>query len=181
MWRGTAFYASFWKDRAYVQVLHRAGTRIVAVDLRTGISTPFGTVRADGLHELTPNAAGTRLAGDSSKEGIGDPRLVVIDLTRRPISGRTIPLPTHPVGSTHWITGDTFAWVGGDAIRTYSSALRLLGRVSGWTAGNAAVIGRTAYGVSGNGALVSAQLPAGDVHLVRRLPGRAGLIVSGTR
>jgi hypothetical protein len=181
MWRGAAFYASYSRQRAYVQVLARGGTRIVAVDLRTGASRSLGAVREDGLHALTPNVAGTRLAGDSYKEGIGNPRLVVIDLARRPIAARSIPLPTDPVGSTHWITGDTLAWIGGDAIRVYSSRLRLIGRVSGWAAGHTELIGRVAYGVTADGALLSAKLPTGGVRVVRRLPGRPSSLVSAAR
>ncbi len=181
MWRGNAFYASFWKQLAYIQVHARGGTRIVAVDVRTGSSRSLGTVRADGLKELTPNAAGTLLAGDSYKEGIGDPRLVVIDLAHRPISARTIPLPTDPLGSTHWISRNRLAYTGGDAIRIYTSALRLTGRVSGWTGGSSALVGGTVFGPDQNRALVSASLPSGPVRVVRRLPGRADSIDSAAR
>jgi hypothetical protein len=134
-------------------------------------------VRASGLYQLTPNAAGTRLAGDSFKEGVGDPRLVVIDLARRPISARSIPLPIDPVGSTHWIHNDRFAYFGADRILVYSATLRLTTRIPGWKGQHAAIHGTTAFGVH-RGALVAAKLPAGPVRVVRRLPGTPAVIGS---
>ena len=180
-WRGSAFYASFWRNFAYVQAHARAGTRLVRVDLRTGAAKALGTVRPWGLYELVPNAAGTLLAGDSYKEGIGDPRLVVIDLTRRPISARTIPLGTDPVGSTVWTGRHTLAYLSDGVMRLYSASLRPRGRISGWTAGDGVVIGSGVFGVRRGGTLLRADLRSGKVRVVRRLPGKTELIASAAR
>ncbi len=180
IWRGNAFYASFRKGFAYVQVLDRGWTRLVTVDLRAGTATRLGTVPVCDAYQLDLNRAGTRLAGDTFCEGVGDPRLVVIDFARRPISARTIPLPTQCCGFARWLRDDRFAYFSGGRILVYSAALRLSARVSGWTGGYAALIGPTAYGIGRNGALVSSKLPSGPVRVVRRLPGRPGVIVSAT-
>jgi hypothetical protein len=181
LWRGKAFYASFWRNVAFVQAHARAGTRIVRIDLRTGAAKPLGTVRPWGLYELVPNAAGTLLAGDSHKEGIGDPRLVVIDLSQRPITARTIPLRADPVGSTLWLTRDTLAYLIDDTMRTYTASLRPTGRIPGWDAADGVVVGRSAYGVTHSGGLIRADLATRKIRLVRRLPGKSELIVSATR
>jgi hypothetical protein len=181
LWQGRAFYASFWRDVAFVQVLVHNGTRIVRVDLRSSAAKSLGTVRPWGLGALVPNGAGTRLAGDSYKEGIGDPRLVVIDLSPRPISARTIPLRTNPIGSTVWLTADTFAYLTKNSMRLYTASLRPRGRIAGWTAGDGIVIGRKAYGVTHGGALIRADLETRKVRVARRLPGTPSVIVSATR
>jgi hypothetical protein len=181
LWRGKAFYASFWRNVAFVQAHARGGTRIVRIDLRTGTAKTLGTVRPWGLYELVPNATGTLLAGDSYKEGIGDPRLVVIDLSRRPISARTIPLGADPVGETLWLTGDTFAYLVDGTMRTYGASLRPTGRIPGWTAADGVVVGRKAYGVTHGGALIRADLATRKVRVIRRLPGTPQIIASASR
>jgi hypothetical protein len=184
LWRGTAFNASFWRNVAFVQVLGRRGTRLVSVDLRTGQAKLLGNVRATGLHDLSPNAAGTKLVGDSFEEGCRTApcaHLVVIDLQSHPISARRTPLPTGCCGSARWIPGDRFAYFSGGRALIYRSALQRVGRISGWTAGNGVVIGRRAYGVTPGGALIRADLPSGKVRLVRRLPGEPEFIASASR
>jgi len=181
IWQGRAWYASFTEHFGYVQVDPAFRTTVVAVDLRSGIATKLGTVRVGGAYELTPNPAGTRLAGDSYEEGSGDPRLVVIDLERRPITARTIPLPTQCCGSTRWLRDDQFAYFGGSAILVYGAGLRRVARVSGWRTGYPALIGSTAYGLRIDGALQAAKLPSGAVRVVRRLPGEPSVIVSALR
>ena len=176
MWRGKAFYASFVKRTAYIQAPHHPGTRIVAVDLRTGDTRDRGTVRVWGFHQLTPNASGTLLAGDSSTEGGFNSRLAVADLTRRPIRARTIPLPAECCGFARWLDNDRFAYFSGTRILLYTATLQPVGKVSGWIAGEAALLGRTAYGVNLRGALVRAQLPSGPVQIVRRLPGKPEVV-----
>lgn len=134
IWQGTAWYVSFRERIAYVQVLGSVGTTVVAVGLRTGVTQKLGAVPVHGVYELTPNPAGTRLAGDSYLDGSGDPRLLVIDLTLRPISVRTIPLPTQ-FGSTRWLRDDRFAYFGGSGkILVFNATLRLTSRLSGWKA-----------------------------------------------
>lgn len=179
IWRGKAFYTSFWKRLAYVQALDRAGTTLVAVNLRTGTAKKLGTVPASGIYQLTPNPAGTRLASDSYEEGSGDPRLVVIDLERRPIEVRTIPMPID-FGDVLWLPDGRFAYLAKDKILVYTSRLRLSTRVSGWNARSTAVLGSRFIGVGRFGKLLRAQLPSGRMGVVRRLPGRPYVIVSAT-
>ena len=181
LWRGGAFYASFWKQAAVVQVLAGTRTKLLAVDLRNGSTRALGAVRVHGLYELTPNATGTMLAGDSYKEGIGDPRLVVIDLASRPISARTIPLPAGCCGVARWIRNDRFAYISGRHWFVYTPKLQLAGRILNWPGGDAAFLGGTAYGVRPYGALVRAELPSGPVRIVRRLPGTPTVIASAAR
>jgi len=178
IWQGRAWYASFTEHFGYIQVDPAFRTTVVAVDLRSGTAKKLGTVRVGGAYELTPNPVGTRLAGDSYEEGSGDPRLVVIDLERRPITARTIPLPTQCCGWTRWLRDDQFAYFGGSEILVYGAGLRRIARVSGWRAGYPALIGSTAYGLRLDGVLQAARLPSGAVRIVRRLPGRPDVIVS---
>jgi hypothetical protein len=187
IWRGRdAGYPSFRERIAYVQIDNRAGTTIVAVDLRTGAARKLGTVPVYSAYQLIPNPAGTRLAGNSFVDYSGDPRLLVIDLERRPASVRTIPDPAQ-FGDIRWLRDGRFAYFGGNylgrdgPILVYSSALRLSARVSGWKAGYPpALVGSTAYGLSFKGALQVAKLPSGPVRIVRRLPGAPSVIVSAT-
>lgn len=182
IWQGKAFYASFWKHFAHVQVLDRVGMRLVTIDLRTGTTKKLGTVPVYGAYQLVLNPAGTRLAGDAYEEGCRArcARLVLIDLERRPISARTIPLPTQCCGFARWLRDDRFAYFSGERILVYTAAMRLSARVFGWKGGYAALIGRTAYGLTLRGALVSTKLPSRPVRVVRRLPGEPDVIVSAT-
>jgi len=182
IWRGRAWYASFKEHFGYVQVNPAFGTTVMAVDLRSGTAKKLGTVPVGGAYELVPNPAGTRLAGDSYEEGSGDPRLVVIDLERRPISARTIPLPTQCCGSTRWLRGDRFAYFSGGPILVYSAALRLSARVSGWNAVGAVTVGSTVFGLHPlNGTLLAVKIPLGPVRVVRRLPaGVPNVLVSAS-
>lgn len=180
IWSGKAFYASFGRRSAYVQVIARRRTRIVTVDLRTGTAKTLGTVPVCGAYQLAPNRAETRLAGDTFCEGVGDPRLVMINLETRP-TARTIPLAAHCCGATRWIGNDRFAYVSGQRIRVYDGALRPIGGVSSWRGGPGAIVGGTAFGVTLNRTLVAARLPSGPVRSVRRLPGQPNLIFSAVR
>jgi hypothetical protein len=118
IWHGIASYASFGNRLAFVQVPDLKGETIVTVSLHTGAVEKLGTVPVYGVHQLVPNPAGTRLAGTSFVDGSNDPRLLVIDLKRRPISVRTIADPTD-FGDTRWLQGDRFAYFG----NRYSGAL----------------------------------------------------------
>lgn len=179
IWRGEAFYAAFWKHLSYVQTIDRE-TTLVAVDLRTGTAEKLGTVRAYGIYQLTPNRAGTRLASDSYTEGVGDPRLVVIDLERCPIKVRTIPMPID-FGDVHWLSDDRFAYVTRDKVLVYTSRLRLSSRVSGWNARSSAALGSRLLGVGQFGRLMQVHLSSGQIRVIRRLPGRPSVIVSASR
>jgi len=168
-WRGPAFYASFKGREAFVQVL-RNGTTIVAVDVGTGTTRRLGTVPVNGVQQLVFNPARTKLAGESHIEGVGNPRLVAVDVTSRPISSRNIPRPVS-FGSTHWLGNDRIAYFGGRGeILVYDVRLKLRARGRGWRAGPPAIVGRTAFGIDRRGRLVSARLPRGPQRVVRRLP-----------
>lgn len=180
IWQGMAWYVSFQGRIAYVQGLSSTGTTIVAVDLRTGTAKRLSTVPVFGAYELTANPAGTRLAGDSYDEARACcPRLHVVDLKRRPISVRTIPRPTE-FGSHLWLRDDRFAYFAGGEVLVYTPALRISARFSRWNVWSTARLGAGLVGVSRYGQLLRAQLPTGPVRVVRRLPGRADVIVSAT-
>ncbi len=182
IWRGWAWYASIRGHSAYVQVL-AAGTAVVTVDLRTGAAKKLGTVPVYGAYQLVLNPAGTRLAGVAYEEGcrVACAHLVVIDLGRRPISARTILLPTECCGYARWLRNDRFAYFSGGPIRVYSAALRLLARVSGWNAVSSATVGSTVFGVHpSDGSLLAVKLPSGAARVVRRLPGWPEVLVSAT-
>ena len=179
LWRGSAFYTAFWKHFAYVQALDPGGTTLIAVDVRTGIAKKLGTVSIDGIYQLAPNRVGTKLASDSYAEGSGDPRLVVIDLGRRPIAARTIPMPVD-FGDVVWLSDDRFAYLAKDKILVFTSQLQLSARISGWRARSTTVLRSRLVGVSRLGRLLQAQLPSGRIRVVRRLPGEPYVIVSAT-
>jgi len=183
IWQGRAWYASFTERSAYVQVLPGYfRPMMVAVDLRTSIAKKLGPVSVVGANELTPNRAGTRLAGDSFEEGCRGAscsKLLAIDLERRPISTRTIPVPNE-FGSTLWLSDNRFAYLREDKIRVYTSLLRLVTRVSGWNAGSTAALGSRLFGVDRFGKLFLVQLSSGKIGVVRRLPGESYVIVSAT-
>ena len=182
IWQGRAWYASFAERLAYVQVLPSYfRPMMVAVDLRTGIARKLGAVSVFGANELTPNPAGTRLAGDSHEEGCraSCAHLLVIDLERHPISDRTITVPNE-FGSTLWLTDNRLAYLADAKILIYTSRLRLLTRVSGWNASRTAALGSQLFGVDRFGKLFRVQLPSGKIGVVRQLPGEPYVIVSAT-
>lgn len=179
LWRGAAFYASFGKRVAFVQVLRGLETHIAEVDLVTGVVRGLGTVPVCGPYQLALNRAETLLAGDSHCEGRSQAqRIVVINLVSRPISARKIPLPSPCCGDAEWLDNDRFAYFTGRRILVYDARLRRLGGLRSWPAGHGAVVGSTAYGVMPGGAVVSATLPSGGVRVVQRLPGTPELITS---
>jgi hypothetical protein len=179
LWRGSAFYASFGRRVAFVQVLRAAGTGIVEVDLLTGTVRDLGTVPVCGAHQLDLSRTERHLAGDSHCEGRSQAqRIVVIDLASRPISARRIRLPAACCGDAKWLDNDRFAYFTGGRIIVYDARLRRLAGLSTWPAGHGTIVGGTAYGVTPGGALVSATLPSKRVQVVRRLPGTPEFITA---
>ncbi len=184
IWTGIAWYASFVRNRAFVQVLEKTGTALVEVDARTGATRRLGTVPLP-LYQLAPNDAGTRFAGESTVEGSDCcQRLVVLDAVRRPMALRHITLTGGTVGSGGelWLSNQRFVFLGPkDEARVYTKGLRLVVRIRSWKAekGTAAV-GGTLFGLRANGALITAGLPAGRTSVVRRLPGKPSVIASAT-
>ncbi len=182
IWRGEAFYTSFWKHLAYVQGLDRGGTTFIAVDLRTGIARKLGTVPDFGIYQLAANPAGTRLASDAYEEGCRArcARLVLIDLARRPIVARTIPMPID-FGRVLWLSNDRFVYLVKDKILVYTSHLRLSTRITHWNARSTAALGSKLFGVGQFGRLLRVQLPSSQIRVVRRLPGEPYVIASATQ
>lgn len=178
LWKGTAYYASLTPTVAYVQDPRSRGTTLLAVDLRTGKTTKVGTVPIYDVFQLVLNNAATRLGGASYHEaGACCPRLVVIDLTRRPISLRAIAPPTE-LGPSGWLGDDLFAFFGDETMFVYDTELRLVTRVANWRSLQGAAVGSTVFGVRSDGTLVSVKLPSGRVRVVRHLPGSAEVIVA---
>lgn len=180
IWRG-AWNASFAQGLAYVQINDPSGMRLVAVNLRSGTPRTLGTVPVVGAYGLVPNAAGTRLAGSAYNEARACcPRVVVIDLERRPILARQIPLATE-FGSVLWLGNDRFAYCGERDVLIYTSQLRVSRRFFGWRAGCDVSARSTMFGLRADGTLVTAKLPSGRVKVVRRLRGEPRVMVSATR
>ncbi len=188
IWHGSASYASFSDHHAFVQAPGPRGVSILAVSLRTGTAEKLGVVPIHGVFQLVANSAGTRLAGNALEDGSQDSRLLVIDLTRRPIAVRTVADPTD-FGHVLWLHADRFAYFGNrysggtSHIYVYDAALRLRARVPGWQPGDQpALVGSTAFGVSSSGrVLVTATLPSGRLRIVRQLPGTPAVIAAATR
>lgn len=181
IWQGMAWYASLRDRLGYLQLFDRVGTRLVAIDLRTGVRHKLGTVPVHGVYDLISDPARTRFAGLAYDEANACcPRLVVVDLARRPVSVRTAPLP-NAVGQLFWLSRGRLALFQNtdNGAVILDRALRVVSRFR-WPGKASAVIGSTVYGIS-RGTLVTAELPAGPARVVRRLPGNAETIVSTTR
>ncbi len=177
--RGTGYACGFGRARAFVNS-GTLGRNLVSVDLVGGKQRTLARVpAATGPLALRPD--GKRLAGVAYAAPIGSSpppsRVVLVDLGGRRPTVRTAPLSRSNVtGKAVWLDTRRLAFIpsgGGDAedARTYDASLRLLGRFGGWDAYDAAVSGGVAYGVTYEGALVSARLPLGPVERVRELPG----------
>lgn len=181
IWQGMAWYASFRENFAYIQLFARAGTTLIAVDLRTGATRKLGTVRVHGVYDLIADPARTRFAGLAYDEARACcPRLVVADLAQRPVSVRTLRLP-NAVGQLFWLSHGRLALFQNteDAAVIFDRTLRVVSRFR-WPGISSTVVGSTVYGV-GRGSLVKAELPSGPARVVRRLPGVTETIVSAKR
>ena len=174
IWRGWAFDASLTNRLIYVTELNDG---LLAVDPRSGSVTKPATLPAE-THYLVPNRSRSRFASVVSTEGVGNPRLVVVDTRRRP-GVRTLRIP-NATGSVLWLARDRLALLQNPTALVFGSDLRVVSRFR-WRAEHGALVGSTAFGVHRVGRLVSAKLPAGPTRLVRRLPGAPYLIVSAAR
>lgn len=174
IWRGWAFDASLTERLAYVTELSDG---LLAVDPRSGSVMKLATLPAD-VHYVTPNPGRTRFASVAYTEGVGNPRLVVVDTRRRPASVRTLRLP-NATGSVLWVARGRLVLLQNPTALLLGPELRVVSRFR-WLAEDAALVGSTVFGVHRLGRLVSAKLPSGPTRLMRRLPGRPHLIVSAT-
>ncbi|MBA2642700.1 MAG: hypothetical protein H0U82_07235, partial [Actinobacteria bacterium] len=172
IWRGTSWHAALAVRYAYVT---EVGGSLLAVDLRTRAVKKLAPTTG-GAHYLTPNPARTRFASLAFTEGVGRPRLVIVDTRRRPASVRVVPL-TNATGDVLWLARGRLALLQNPTALVFDSELRVVSRFR-WQAEDGTLVGPTAFGVRGNGRLVSAQLPSGPTRPIRRLPGRPHLIVS---
>jgi hypothetical protein len=169
-----AFDASLTERVAYVTELHDV---LLAVDPITGSIKKLATLPGD-VHYLIPNAERKRFASVAYTEGVGNPRLVVVDIRTRPASVRTVPLP-NATGDVLWLSHGRLALLQKPTALIFGPDLRVVSRFR-WQAEHGALVGTTAFGVHRLGRLVSAKLPSGPTRLVRRLPGEPYVIVSAT-
>jgi hypothetical protein len=172
IWRGWAFDASLTERLAYVTELNDG---LLAVDPASRSVKRLATLPGE-VHYLIPNAERTRFASVAYTEGVGNPRLVVVDIRTRPASVRTVPLP-NATGDVLWPSHGRLALLQQPTALIFGPDLRVVSRFR-WQAEHGALVGSTAFGVHRTGRLVSAKLPSGPTRLVRRLPGRPEVIVS---
>jgi len=149
---------------------------LLAVSI-TGSIKKLATLPGE-VHYLIPNAERTRFASVAYTEGVGNPRLVVVDTRRRPASVRVVPLP-NATGDVLWLARGRLALLQNPTALIFDPDLRVVSRFR-WQAEHGALVGSTAFGVHRRGRLVSAKLPSGPTRLVRRLPGAPYVIVSAS-
>lgn len=174
IWHGWAFDASLTERVAYVTELNDG---LLAVDNASGVVRKLARLPRE-VHYLTPNAQRTRFASVAYTEGVGNPRLVVIDIRTRPASVRTVPL-SNASGGVSWASAGRLALLQVPTARVLGRDFRVISRFR-WRAEHGALVGATAFGVHRVGRLVSAKLPSGPARLVRRLPGAPYVIVAAT-
>lgn len=172
IWQGTSWHSSFSNRVAYVTDLDDG---LLAVDLRKGSVKRLAGMPREA-YALVPNSDGTLFASLAYTEGVGRPRLVVVDTQRRPASVRRVPLP-NATGKVVWLADGRLAVLQNPAAVVFDRGLRVVSRF-GWPADAGAVVGSSAFGVRWRGRLVQAKLPSGPARVVRQLPGRPDVIVS---
>lgn len=181
VWEGTAFLSSLTAKVAYLNSGFSAA-RLVRVDLRTSRVTRIAWLPRSP--SLVPDTTGKRLAGVAYLMDKRS-RIVLVDLTTRPVSIRSIPLAAPDVlGDVLWLSRDRFLFLPFDSRETARVLdLRLSTRSRfRWTGGQAALLDLTVFGTSfRSGALVAAKVPSGPQRVIRHLPGRPEVIVSATR
>jgi hypothetical protein len=175
LWRGTAVSAAVTGASAFLATGKR-GTTLVAIDLETGLRATLGRI-PPLTGPLAASPDGARLAGVSysaPQTGAPPSRMVVVDLRRRPVGVRTVPLDRSNVsGETVWLGPDRLAMfptADTDVVRVYDTALKVRQRFSGWSARSVARVGSQVYGVDWQGRLLRAAMPSGPVRVARRLP-----------
>lgn len=175
MWQGWAFDALLTEGLAYVTDL-RGG--LLAIDPASGSVKKLARRPRDVTY-LIPNAERTQFASVAYTEGVGNPRLVVVDIRRRPASVRTVPL-ADATGEVSWLARGRLALFRNPVALVFGPDLRVVSRFRWPAEEDAELVGDTVFGVRRSGRLVSAKLPLGPARLVRRLPGRPYVIVSAS-
>jgi hypothetical protein len=180
IWEGTAYLSSLNPRVAYLNAGKHAA-RLVKVDLRTGRVTRIAWLPRSP--SLVPDAAGKRLAGVAYLSGERS-RVVVVDLTTRPVSIRSLPLGAPEVaGFVFWLSEARFVflpWATQGTARVLDLTLRTRSQFR-WNGFEAALAGSIVFGIDRRGRLASARLPAGPQRVVRGFPGEPQAIVSATR
>ena len=179
VWEGTAFLTGFGPGAAYLRAGFSAD-RFAKVDLKTGRLTQLA--RLPLSPSLVPDASGKLFAGVAYRLDRNS-RLFVVDLRRQPPAIRSSTLSAPDVtGDVLWVSKDRFLLLPSGRQEARLFDLRLRTRASfRWTAGGGVLLGSNVFGLGRDRTLVSARLPRGPERIVRRLPGRAHVIVTASR
>jgi hypothetical protein len=85
-------------------------------------------------------------------------------------------------GDVLWVSKDRFLLLPAERQEARLFDLQLRIRASfRWTGGGGVLLGSRVFGLGRDGTLVSARVPRGPERIVRRLPGRAYVIVTTSR
>jgi hypothetical protein len=176
IWEGSAYDAALGPSTAYLSA-GRRGRQLLALDLSTRRVRLVAKLPAtatmlevdDGEAWLA--AIGNRGAGPSDivTVELGSGRIRARAISRQQVQGQLAWLPT---GRLLFLP----TWGAGPA-RIVDTTLRVRSRFA-WNAASGAVVGPHVFGIDQTLSLSRAQLPSGPQRAVRRLPGRASLIVS---
>jgi hypothetical protein len=179
VWEGTAFLTGFGQGAAYLRAGFSAD-RFAKVNLKTGRLTQLA--RLPLSPSLVPDESGKLFAGVAYRLDRNS-RLFVVDLRRQPPAVRSLTLSAPEVtGDVVWVSKDRFLLLASGRQEARLFDLRLRIRASfRWTAGGGVLLGSKVFGLGRDRTLVSARVPRGPERIVRRLPGRAYVIVTASR
>jgi hypothetical protein len=176
VWEGSAYDAALSPSVAYLSA-GRRGRQLVALDLSTR--------RVRLVAELPAAASGLEVDDREAwlaaigNQGPGRSDIVAVELDTGLVRARTISR-RQVQGQLAWLPSGRLlflpAWGAGLA-RVLDPTLRVRSQFA-WNAASGAVAGPDVFGIDNTLSLSRAQLPSGPQRAVRRLPGRASLIVS---
>ncbi len=181
LWSGAAFDAEITSSAAYLSA-GNSGKTLIRVDLSTGRTKRLATLPASTT-SLKLNRAETLLAGIAASTGRPS-QLVRVDLTRKPATVVVVPLSR---GGGLW--AGLLAADGPPSLRPRvrrhrgAHPRRLAahaGHGSGGPQARRLLVGSSVFGTDQTLSLFRAKLPSGPQRIVRRLPGRASLLVAAT-
>lgn len=177
-WEGSAHDAAIGATSAYLSA-GRRGRQLVVVDLATGRVRLIAELPVAAT-SLAVDDRQTWLAGIRNR-GAGPSDIVAVALSTGRTRTRTISR-RDVQGQLAWLPAGRLlflpAW-GTVPARVLDTSLSERSRFA-WNAASGAVFGRTVFGIDLTPTLSSAPLPGGPQRAVRRLPGRASLIVAAT-
>jgi hypothetical protein len=178
LWQGAAYDAGMSSSKAFLSA-GTSGKALLRVDLATGRVARVATLPG-ATTGLALARSGTRLAGIQARVDRSS-QVVRVDL--RSTSARVVNArlaANEGQAQVIWLSGRLlFVPAYGPTARVLDDSLRTRSRFR-WTAANAALVGSQVFGTDISVALFRAELPAGPMRTVRRLPGRPTLIVSAT-